>query len=442
MIRAILILIFTCTCFILQAQVNIITTIAGTGTAGYSGNGGPAISAELNRPYAVCFDKDENLLFCDGFNHTIRKINFSTGIISTIVGTGIAGFSGDGGNASSAQLFLPQGVCTDADGNIFISDGGNNRVRKVSIMGEISTLVGMGAAGTGCNDCPATNTELNSPSGIKVKGDYLYISDCFNHKVRHVNLLTGIISTIAGTGTVGYSGDMGLGVNAQFNSILDAECNSFEYLYISDTWNSVIRKIEIATNIVTTIVGTGTFGYSGDGGPAVNAQLNEPGGLFIDKHNNLFIADYRNGAIRKVDGSTGIITTVAGGIAGYGGDGGPATDAKLKCTDVCVDEHGNIYIADYVNDRIRKVNNAVAVNGIDKGIENRLYPNPIMGTFSIHTPVNISLVCIYNIAGMRVYERTCTTTDTEVDISNQPPGVYMVYVQCGEQMYVSKILKD
>ncbi|MCF8448308.1 MAG: T9SS type A sorting domain-containing protein [Taibaiella sp.] len=442
MIRLLSIFIFTCVCLISQAQVNIITTIAGTGIAGYSGDGGPAVDAHLNSPYAVCLDLDNNLLFCDGFNHSIRKINFSTGIITTIAGTGIGGFSGDGSSASGAQLFLPQGVCTDINGNIFISDGGNNRIRKVSSTGNISTIAGTGGAGAGCTNCPAINAELYAPAGLNVKGSYLYVSDCLNHKIRQVILTTGIILTIAGTGTVGYSGDMGLGVNAQFNSVLDVECDNVGYLYVSDSWNGVIRKINVASNIVTTIVGTGTIGYSGDNGPAVNAQLNEPTEIYLDKNNNLFIADYRNGAIRKVDGITGIITTVAGGIAGYGGDGGPATDAKLKCTDVCVDEHGNIYIADYVNDRIRKVNNAVDVNGIDKGIESKLYPNPTKGIFSIHTPINISLVSIYNIAGVRIDERTCTTTDTEIDISNQPPGVYMVYVQCGEKQYVSKVVKN
>ncbi len=442
MIRSVQVMIFTCACFISQAQVNIITTIAGTGTAGYSGDGGAAIIAELNRPYALCFDLDKNLLFCDGFNHVIRKINLSTGIITSVAGTGIGGFSGDGGAATNAQLFLPQGVYANTDGNIFIADGGNNRIRKISTTGIISTIAGIGTSGSNGDGGAAVSAELNAPAGLTVRGSYLYISDCLNHKIRKINLNTGIISTMAGTGVVGYSGDMGLSVNAQFNSIIDVESNNLGQLYVSDSWNGVIRKINIATNIVTTIVGTGSIGYSGDNGPALNAQLNEPTEIFLDKYNNLFIADYRNGAIRKVDAITNIITTVAGGSVGFGGDGGPATNAKLKCTDVCVDDNGNIYIADYVNQRVRKVNSGVLVNGIDKEVESRLYPNPTKGAFTIQTPINIAIVSIYNLAGMRVYEQTCTTPQTEVDITNQSPGVYMVYVQCGEKIFVSKVVRE
>jgi sugar lactone lactonase YvrE len=443
MIRVPLILIFTCVCIQLHAQVNIITTIAGTGNAAFNGDGGPAITAEFNRPYSICLDNLNNLFLCDGFNHRIRKISLSTGIVSTVAGKATNGFSGDGGAATDAELLVPQGIQIDTHGNLYISDGGNHRIRKVDASTHnITTIVGNGTAGMSGDGNLAINASINGPAGLAIYEDtYLYISDYLNKRVRRVDLNTGIIITVAGNGTNGYSGNNGLATNAQLNGAIDVTCDNVGNIYIADTWNGAVRKVDISSGIITTFAGTGTLGYAGDNGPATNAQLNELVGLFFDKLNNLLISDYRNGAIRRVDAATGIITTVAGGIAGYGGDGGPATNAKLKCTDVWMDDYGNIYIADYVNNRIRKVNNAVAVNGIDKLTESKLYPNPTKGVFFIQTPIGISLVNIYNVAGLRVYERTCTTTETEIDVTSLPSGVYMVYVQCGDKQYVSKVVK-
>jgi sugar lactone lactonase YvrE len=168
--------------------------------------------------------------------------------------------------------------------------------------------------------------------------------------------------------------------------------------------------------------------------------MNEPAAVFVDKHNNLYIADYRNGAIRKVDGTTGIITTVAGGVAGYGGDNGPATNAKLKCTDVWVDDGGAIYIADYVNERVRRVNNALKATSFTDLTTARLYPNPTKGWFEVELTAGAGIVRVCNTAGSVVYESATFTTKTEVDLSVQPEGMYLVYVQCGEDRYVSKVV--
>lgn len=260
--------------------------------------------------------------------------------------------------------------------------------------------------------------------------------------MRRVDISTGIITTVAGNGTDGYSGDGGPATDAQLKGILDVFCDKHGNLFIADQFNGCVRKVNSVNGIITTVAGKGTLGYSGDGGPATNAELKQPSGVFVDDNDNLYIADYDNGAIRKVDAATGIITTVAGGAVGYGGDGGPATNAKLNCTDLWVKDNGDIYIADYVNHRIRKVSNGVAVNGIDKVVEGKLYPNPTQGVFTVQTPISLSLVTVYNAAGLRVYERTCTTQQAEVDISTQPPGVYMVYVLCGDKTYASKMVKN
>ncbi len=442
MTRYVLTIIFTYACIFTHAQVNIITTIAGKDSAGYSGDGGPATNAKLNDPYSICMDLDNNLLFCDGSNHVVRKINLSTGIITTIAGTGSPGYFGDGGDATSAQLFIPEGICIDAAGNIYIADGGNYRIRKISTTGTIITIAGNGTVGTSGDGSAATGAQLNGPGGLRVRNEYLYVSDCLNHKLRKINLTTGIISTVAGTGVVGYSGNGGDPTIAQFNGVIDVDLDDAGNIFISDSWNGVIRKISVSTNKITTIVGTGVVGYSGDNGPAANAQLNEPTGIFVDKHNNLFIADYRNGAIRKVSAITNVITTEAGGNVGYGGDGGPATNAKLKCTNVCTDDNGNIYITDYVNHRIRKVSSGVAVTDVDKGVEAKLFPNPTTGVFSVHVPAGISLLTIYNIGGVAVLSQTITSGSTEVDLSGFPSGIYLVYVRSGDKLYVNKVMKN
>jgi trimeric autotransporter adhesin len=442
-IAVFIVMIFACLSS--QAQVNIITTIAGNGMTGYEGDNGQATSAKFNRPYSICMDKEENLLCIDAFNHCVRKIELSKGIVSRFAGTGTAGFDGDGSSATDAKLYIPQGINVDTSGNIYISDGGNHRIRKVDkSTGNILTIAGNGNPGMGGDNGPATSAQLNGPAGICVYNNYLYIADYMNKRVRRVNLETNIITTVAGNGTNGYSGDGEAATTAQLNGAIDVTCDADGNVFVADTWNGVVRKVDVSTGIISTVAGTGTSGYSGDDGQATNAQLKELVGLFVDNDHNLFIADYRNGAIRKVNGNTGIITTVAGGVAGFGGDGDSATKAKLKCSDVWVDASQNIFIADYVNQRIRKVSSGVvmATGRIDKELESKLYPNPTKGTFTIQLPVNMAQVTIYNISGMQVFGLTCTAPQTEIDITNQPPGVYMVYVQCGDKKYVSKIIKQ
>jgi hypothetical protein len=441
-IKFILTFLSTCACLQIQAQVNIITTIAGKDSAGYDGDGIPATNAKLHFPYQLCIDNIGTILIADAFNNRIRRIN-SIGIINSIAGNGIAGFSGDSGLAIDAKLGVPVGIVIDTMGNYYISDGLNHRIRKVNSSGIITTLVGTGIAGNSGDGGLSTDAQIDGPSGLCLHGEYLYISDYTSQTIREVSLLTGVINTIAGSGVAGYFGDGGIATNAKLKSPSDVYADNDGNIYIADNGNAVIRKVNKNTGIITTVVGTGIVGYAGDGDLGINAKLNQPAGVFIDKQNDIYIAEYGNGAVRKVDAISGIITTVAGtGIAGFGGDGGPATNAKLFCSDVWVDKYGNLIIADYENNRIRKVNNAVAVNGISKEVESKLYPNPTTGVFTIQTPINISFVSVYNIAGISVYERTCTTTETEIDISSQPSGVYIVYVQYGDKLYVSKVIKQ
>jgi hypothetical protein len=346
----------------------IIITTAGIGTSGFSGDGGLATEAQLDSPTGIALDKAGNLYIADRYNHRIRKVIAATGVITTVAGSGPTGpggggFSGDSGLATDAQLNLPARVALDEVGNLCIADSLNNRIRKVIVAtGVITTVAGTGIAGYGGDDGPATEAQLQSPLGVAVDqiGD-LYIADANNHRIRKVIAATDIITTVAGSGVAAYGGDNGPASDAQLNYPVCVAMDGAGNLYIADAYNHRIRKVIAATGIITTVSGSGPTGpgnggFSGDGGPATDAELNFPSGVAVDGQGNLFIADNGNHRIRKVIAATGVITTVAGtGIAGYGGDNGPASDAQLKLpTDVAFGM-GNLYIADQGNHRIRKV---------------------------------------------------------------------------------------
>jgi len=328
-----------------------ITTIAGTGTAGFSGDGGQATSAQLTNPRGVAVDAQGNVYIADEPAQRVRKV--SGGNISTVAGTGTAGFSGDGGQATSAQLKNPIDVAVDAQGNLYIADTLNNRIRKVS-GGNISTVAGTGTAGSTGDGGQATSAQLNNPYGIAVDAQgNLYIADTLNNRIRKVS--GGNISTVAGSGTAGYSGDGGQATSAQLNSPFDVAVDGQGNLYIADGANNRIRKV--SGGIISTIAGTGTAGFSGDGGQATSAQLKAPFSVAVDAQTNLYIADYGNSRIRRVSG--GIITTIAGtGTAGFTGDGGQASSAQISGPlGVGVDGEGSLYISDTNNRRVRKIEN-------------------------------------------------------------------------------------
>ncbi len=274
----------------------IISTVAGTGVAGYSGDGGQATSAQLSGPVGVAVDGQGNLYIADRDNARIRKV--SAGIISTVAGTGVAGYSGDGGQATSAQLNNPYGIAVDAQGNLYIADLGNNRVRKVTTAGVISTVAGTGVAGYSGDGGQATSAQLKTPIAVAVDAQgSLYIADYGNYRVRKVTT-AGVISTVAGTGVAGSSGDGGQATSAQLNSPAGIAVGAAGTLYMADWANNRIRAV--SGGIITTIAGS-TAGFAGDGGAASSAQLNSPFDLAVDSRGSLYVSDTLNQRLRKIE---------------------------------------------------------------------------------------------------------------------------------------------
>jgi len=334
--------------------VGTITTIAGTGSSGATGDGGPASLAQLGSPLGMAVDALGNIYIADADNHVVRKIAIN-GIITTVAGTGGRGFAGDSGPATAALLDAPNDVAVDANGNLYIADLRNQRIRKVEVNGIITTIAGTGSEQASGDGGPATAAGINFPHGIAIDAmGNLYIASPYDARIRKVDT-NGIITTVAGTGNSGYAGDGGPAVAAQLRHPVDVDVASNGTIYIADAENHRIRKVDV-NGIITTIAGMGNSGYSGDNGPALNAQLNLPHGITVDSSNNLYIGDRLNHRIRKID-TNGIITTIAGtGAAGYSGDGGPATQAQLaQPFHLAVDTMGNLYIADWPNHRVRRV---------------------------------------------------------------------------------------
>jgi hypothetical protein len=278
-------------------------------------------------------DPSHNTYIADTYNHRIRKVDGKTGIITTVAGTGSKGFSGDGGPATSARLRYPFSVYLDTYGNIFIVDTYNHRIRKVdAATGIISTVAGNGFHRFLGDGGPATSASFDLTFDAAVDNDgNLYIADGEHHVIRKVDATTGIIDTVAGQGdTTGYSGDGGLATNAKLNSPTGVYVDATGNIYVADTKNDVIRRVDATTNIINSVAGNGTAGFSGDGGLATLAQLDYPEAAWVDSSGNMFIVDTDNCRIRRVDATTGIITTVAGTTyCGYNGNDQPATDAAL-----------------------------------------------------------------------------------------------------------------
>jgi sugar lactone lactonase YvrE len=294
-----------------------ITIIAGTGTQGFSGDAGPATSATLDSPQGLALDTENNLYIADTHNHRIRKLNLTTGTLTTIAGTS-AGFFGDAGPATTAQLNLPTALVLDSANNLYLADTGNHRIRKISTAGIITTIAGTGTQGFSGDSGPATAAAIDSPTGIALDtANNLYLADAHNHRIRRIDAGTGIITTIAGTGTPGFSGDTTAATTASLDLPHGLTIDAAGNLYLADTENHRIRRIDAATGIITTVAGDGTQAFSGDGGPATASSLNSPRNTAISPSTLLTLADTGNQRIRQLTAAPAPATTIQT-IAGLG----------------------------------------------------------------------------------------------------------------------------
>jgi sugar lactone lactonase YvrE len=337
-----------------------ILTVAGDGTRRFGGDGGAATNASLFRPTSVAVDGRGTLFIADIFNNRIRRVS-SDGVISTLAGTGVAGDSGDDGPAAAATLSWPYGVAVDRAGVVYVADTRNQRIRCISPDGIIRTFAGDGRRGFGGDGGAATSASLNGPDAVLADSDgNIYIADTGNNRVRKVDA-RGIITTIAGNGyrryngSGGFGGDGGLATGAQLSAPAALAIDARGSLYIVDFGNNAVRRVSPA-GVIETVAGTGIGGYNGDEILAVEAQLNQPGGVAVTPDGSVLIGDGLNARVRRID-TDGVIHTIAGyGDRLYSGDGGPAGSAGLAVVDMlAVDAAGDVFVADHTNSRIRKL---------------------------------------------------------------------------------------
>jgi sugar lactone lactonase YvrE len=327
----------------------VVTTLAGSGVSGFSDATGT--NAQFNNPRGVCVDTGGNVYVSDSQNHRIRKIT-PAGVVTTLAGSGTAGFSDATG--TNAQFNGPTGVSVNSSGNVYVSDCNNHRIRKITPAGVVTTLAGSGTAGF--SDATGTNAQFNTPIGVYVdSSDNVYVGDIINQRIRRITQ-AGVVSTLAGSGAAGFSDAMG--TNAQFNFPTCVCIDSYGNLYVSDLSNQLIRKIAAPPMVVTTFAGTGVSGFSDATG--TGAQFNNPFASCIDSNGNMYVGDTSNNRIRKIT-PAGVVTTFAGsGATGFSDASG--TNAQFSNPrGVCIDSSANLYVADRSNNRIRKITPAGVV---------------------------------------------------------------------------------
>ena len=393
-----------------DARTGMIRTVVGSGEAGWSGDGGAAVAACLNEPKAVALDHDGNLLIADSENHVIRKVDRRSGLITTVAGctsshdspltvmnraaipatddplsegsssaeaafvqqsdlsgtvryviNGVGStkrFAGDGGLALDALLNFPTAIAADAEGDLYIADTMNHRIRRVDARtGRITTIAGVGLPRFGGDGGPSVAAGLNEPAALVVQGARLYVADQSNNRIRMVDLRTGVITTVAGTGTATFNGDGRPATEAALAGPSGLTIGTDGRLYIADTFNGRIRAVDPATGIIETVVGDGgEYRYQGET-EAASPSLSRPSGIAVDLEGNVFMSDSDNHLVRRWDRVAGRIDRVAGtGSANYGGDGKTPLEASLNYPfGLVMDQENHLFVADTFNHRIREI---------------------------------------------------------------------------------------
>ena len=432
--------------FAVNTNAQTISTIGGTGIPGFSGDGSAASAAEIFGPAGVAVDGAGNSYFADYYNQRVRKIS-SSGSITTIAGNGTAGFSGDGGPAVDAQLNYPMGVAADAYGNVYIADRYNNRVRKVDASGTITTVAGTGASSYTGDNGPATAAKLAGPFGVAadIAGN-IFIADRSNQVIRKVDA-NGTITTIAGTGAAGYNtNDWPSATLADLYNPSSVAVDNMGNVYIADHDNNLVRKVDTFKKI-TTVLGTGIAGFGPDGAVATSCKINSPSSVAVDHWGNIYVSDEFNYTIRKVDANSNSVVTIAGiqGERGYNGDTGLAAHAMIgDCKGLAVDNNGNIYFSDWRNDVVNYITSTVtAVKTLDNSAMGlTTYPNPNNGTFTVNvTSANTFDVTfvVTDILGKKIKEINATTNRPYVMELDAARGIYFVTASTASGVLTGKI---
>jgi len=424
-------LFLICT-YLIQSQT--ITTIAGTGSSGFSGDGGLATTARLNLPFNITFDKSDNIYIADTYNNSIRKIDNESGIITTVVGTA--------DKKQVSELKTPTGLTFDNFNNLFIADLANLRIRKVNLdTGSSITLVGKKSE----VERPNIDAYLGGPFSVVFdKVGNLYVSINGDSKVDKVDFYTGVVSTIAGTGELGYSGDGILAKNAKLNSPTGLALDGKGNLFISDSGNERVRKVDLTTGIISTVAGNGVTGFSGDGDLAIKSQLSNPLGLAVDNQGDLFISDRNNNRIRKINMSTGIINTIAGtGEAGFSGDGDLARNALLSNpTGLAFNRDGDLFVVDRGNNRIRRISGLTSnTDELELEASILVYPNPSTDKITIELKNDLDLkgASLFNINGKQA---SVIMNDKTFNVSKLPRGIYILRIVTSKGIIEQKVVLE
>ncbi|MES2516034.1 MAG: T9SS type A sorting domain-containing protein [Bacteroidota bacterium] len=424
--------------FSIRIYSQIINTVVGTGIAGYNGDNILATTADITTVGGMVFDQAGNLYLSDHNNHRIRKVD-SNGLITTIAGNGVMGFAGDNGPAINASLNYPAGLSFDAAGNLYIADFYNERIRKVNMTtGVITTVAGNGVWGNSGDNGPATLAQVGTPDYLAFDSQgNLYITQGNHHCIRKIDV-SGTITTIAGTGTSGYNGDNIPAVSAQVDFPVGITIDAQDRIYFSELGGARVRKID-QSGMISTLAGTGISGYNGNGITATTAQVQNLRGLTLDAQGNLVIVS--NNRIRKID-SQGNLTTIAGsGNVGYNGDLIPALTADFTHpTAICYSVAGDLYVADNDNYRVRTV---FLVDGVKDQFDSHaginVFPNPTSGNFTISFPADAKKIKITNAVGQVICEYN-VTTETVMNSKLFESGIYFVSVSFDKHIITKKMV--
>ena len=442
----ILIYLFLMVSHSIMAQGGIITSLAGNGITQYIGDGWPATSYSLAEPMGICVDKLGTIYVSDNADSRIRKIDIHDTLYTICGKSGIPGYLGDNGPATSASCKNPTSLCFDTSGNLLIADQLNHVIRKINLStGIINTLCGIGFSGFVGDNGPATDARLDQPTGICCdnKGN-IFIADKLNHAIRRIDGATGIITTVAGNNNAGFFGDNGPATLGKLSFPSSVTVDNSGNLFIADYGNSRIRKVNNATGIISTIAGNGHSTFTGNNGPASAATLNRPTAVFMSKHGVLYISDYGNDQIRTIN-QQGIINAFAGtGGTGYSGDGGPATAARIYGPQgIFVDDSEYVYFADATNSAIRKVSPLpTKISDIGTITDCHIYPNPTHGIVQvqINNLIDEAMITVYNCMGQLVFESKIEKPYAQLDLSQQTKGIYYLQLKTTQGMTTQKLI--